>query len=175
MKPYVSVGVVIAGCLLAAAPAIAAADADYGTLPVDPNVITDSTAYVSAPPVFAPDGQPGIQQVYTHRDGSRQITDTISVLGDAQAAGAALNADRSDSAATVIGQASKPVPVGDNGILITGTSPDRTHAMTVLLFTRGATTTQIEFEGAHDDPVPEDLVIDYGQRQDDAIQQQLAQ
>src|SRR5258707_5091588 len=50
---------------------------DYGTLPVDPSLVTDSLAYNAAPPVFDPSGQPGVTAVYTHRGGERQITNTI--------------------------------------------------------------------------------------------------
>jgi hypothetical protein len=63
---------------------------DYSTLPVDPNLVTDSLAYNAAPPVFDPSGQPGVTAVYTHRGGDRQITNTILVLPDAQAATAAV-------------------------------------------------------------------------------------
>jgi hypothetical protein len=49
----------------------AAQPGDFSTLPVDPNLITDSLAYNAAPPIFNPNGHPGVQTVYTHRDGSR--------------------------------------------------------------------------------------------------------
>ncbi|OFJ55514.1 hypothetical protein FZ046_10495 [Mycolicibacterium grossiae] len=148
----------------------ASAVADPATLPVDPNVVTDSTAYIAQQPILDPNGQRGVEQTFTHRDGSRQITDTIVMLADPQAAVASLEANRSDAASMVVRQTSTPVPVGENGTVITGTSPDGSHAVTVLLFTRGATSAEIAFQGGPNDPVPNDLVIDYGQRQDDAIQ-----
>src|SRR5262249_49652562 len=72
----------------------AAQPSDFSTLPVDPNLVTDSLAYSASPPVFNPNGQPGIETVYTHRDGSRTITSTILVLPDAQAATAPLDGAR---------------------------------------------------------------------------------
>src|SRR5215218_10031062 len=45
----------------------AAQPGDFSALPVDPNLITDSLAYNAAPAVFNPNGQPGIETVYTHR------------------------------------------------------------------------------------------------------------
>lgn len=152
--------------VLSSSPALA----DPAALPVDPNVVTDSTAYIAQPPILDPNGQRGVEQVFTHRDGTRQITDTIVMLADPQAAVAALEANRSDASSMVTRQTSTPVPVGQNGVVINGVSPDGSHAVTVLLFTRGATSAEIAFQGGPNDPVPNDLVIDYGQRQDDAIQ-----
>src|SRR5258705_9585424 len=85
---------VVTGLMFAGFGYAAAQPGDYSTLPVDPNLITDSLAYNAAPPVFNPNGQPGVQAVYTHRDGSRQITSTILVLHDAQAATVALDGAR---------------------------------------------------------------------------------
>lgn len=169
MRTLVS-GCVAALFVVSTVMTAASAVADPATLPVDPNVVTDSTAYIAQPPILDPNGQRGVEQVFTHRDGSRQITDTIVMLADPQAAVAALEANRSDAASMVVRQTSTPVPVGENGTVITGTSPDGSHAVTVLLFTRGATSAEIAFQGGPNDPVPNDLVIDYGQRQDDAIQ-----
>ena len=58
----------------------ASAAPNYDTLPVNPNVITDSTAYIPVPPVADPDGRQGVRQEFNHRDGSRGITTTILVL-----------------------------------------------------------------------------------------------
>src|SRR6201995_1896340 len=68
----------------------ALADPDFPALPVDPNIVTDSAAYTAAPPILNPNGQPGVETVFTHRDSTRTITDTILVLLDPAAATAAL-------------------------------------------------------------------------------------
>lgn len=52
---------------------------DYTTLPIDPNVVTDSLAYSAAAPVQNPNER-GVTEVYTHRDGTRQISTPIMVL-----------------------------------------------------------------------------------------------
>lgn len=148
---------------------------DYRQLPVDPNLITDSTAYIAMPPVLDPDGQTGVEQVFTHRDDSRHITDTVLVLPDPQSAGTALQGLQANLGADVVGQETQSVTLGDNGIVVSGTSPDGSQAVAVLLFTRGATATEIQFAGPPSDPVPLDLVTEYGQRQDDAIREQLNQ
>jgi hypothetical protein len=147
----------------------AAQPGDFSTLPVDPNLITDSLAYNAAPPVFNPNGQPGVEAVYTHRDGSRQITSTILVLSDAQAATAALDGARAESAGAVANGQTQPAAVGSGGTMVSGMSPDGSKSVTVLSFTDGDAATTIEFTGAPKDPAPADLVLELGRKQDTAI------
>ena len=145
----------------------AAQPGDFSTLPVDPNLITDSLAYNAAPPVFNPNGQPGVETVYTHRDGSRTITTTVLVLPDAGAATAALDGARASVA--VANGKSQPAAVGSGGTMVTGMSPDGSKSVTVLSFAEGNTATTIEFAGAPKDPAPSDLVLELGRKQDTAI------
>ncbi|MBE1550206.1 hypothetical protein GGC64_004246 [Mycobacterium sp. OAS707] len=145
----------------------AAQPGDFSTLPVDPNLITDSLAYNAAPAVYNPNGQPGVETVYTHRDGSRTITTTVLVLPDAGAAAAALDGARAGLA--VANGKSQPAAVGSGGTMLTGMSPDGSKSVTVLSFTEGNTATTIEFAGAPKDPAPSDLVLELGRKQDTAI------
>jgi hypothetical protein len=160
----VAVGVAVGGFGYAAAQ-----PGDFSTLPVDPNLITDSQAYSAAPPVFNPNGQPGIETVYTHRDGSRTIASTILVLPDAQAATAALDGARAQLAGKVANGKSQSAAVGSGGTVLTGMSPDGSKSVTILSFAEGNTAATIEFDGAPKDPVPSDLVLELGQKQDTAI------
>lgn len=163
----VSAGVVAA--TLAVCPSAAtAAPVDYASLPVDPNVVTDSTAYRADPPVQDPDGKPGIEVVYNHRDGTRAITDIILVLPDEQAATVALDVSRGDVLADIPGASSRPIAVGQNGTLITGRATNGQDA-SVLIFTQGPAVAAVRFNGAAGDPVPLDLVTDYGKQQDTNI------
>ncbi|HTI74855.1 MAG TPA: hypothetical protein VL634_07655 [Mycobacterium sp.] len=146
----------------------AAQPGDFSTLPVDPNLITDSLAYSAAPPVINPNGQPGVETVYTHRDGSRTITTTVLVLPDAQAATGALDGARA-ALGTVANGKSQPVAVGSGGTMLTGMSSDGSQSVTLLSFAEGNTATTIEFAGAAKDPAPEDLVLELGRKQDTAI------
>jgi len=147
----------------------AAAPGDFSTLPVDPNLITDSLAYNAAPPVFNPNGRPGVETVYIHRDGSRQITSTILVLPDAQAASAALDGAKAELAGKVANGKTQPAAVGSGGTMLTGMSPDGSKSVTVLSFAEGNTATTLEFDGAAKDPAPSDLVLELGHKQDTAI------
>lgn len=154
------------GAAALAFPALAvAAPVDYGSLPVDPNVITDSTAYHAEPPVQDPDGKPGIEVVYTHRDGTRAITDIVLVLPDADAANVALDVSRGEVLDDIPGASSRPIAIGRNGTLITGRATNGQDA-SVLIFTEGPMVAAVRFNGAAGDPVPLDLVTDYGKQQD---------
>ena len=146
---------------------------DYTVLLIDPNAVTDSTAYTAGAPVFNPNNQPGIEAVYTHRDGSRQITETVWVLQDAAAATAALNAAQADAAGQVANETTQPVQVGTGGTLLSGTSADGSKSISVLLFTQGNTASAIEFAGPPTDPAPAELVTEIGQKQDAVIQSAL--
>ncbi|MDT5053312.1 MAG: hypothetical protein QOF66_1678 [Mycobacterium sp.] len=58
-------------------------------------------------------------------------------------------------------------------MIVSGPSPDKSKAVTVLLFTEGKGFTTVEFDSAPDDPVPPEIVTDIGQKQDDAIKNGL--
>jgi len=58
-------------------------------------------------------------------------------------------------------------------MIVSGPSPDKSKAVTVLLFTEGKAFTTVEFDSAPDDPVPPEIVTDIGQKQDDAIKNGL--
>jgi hypothetical protein len=178
-RPVIAVGGLTAAALLAAGTTIggfssaAAQPGDYSAIPVSPNVITDSAAYTAGAPTIDPNGQPGVTTVYTHRDNTRQITNTILVLLDPQAAMAELGQMQSGLGDRVA-DGTQPATVGTGGTVVTGLSPDGTKSVSVLLFTEGNAAGSIEFEGPKNDSVPMDMVVDYGQKQDTAIKDSLA-
>jgi hypothetical protein len=166
---FAAAAVVTAGVAVGGFGYAAAQPGDFSTLPVDPNLVTDSLAYSAAPPIFNPNGQPGVETVYSHRDGSRQITSTILVLPDAQAATAALDGARAELAGKVANGKTQPAAVGSGGTMLAGMSPDGSKSVAVLSFAEGNAATTIEFDGAAKDPVPSDLVVELGRKQDTAI------
>jgi hypothetical protein len=137
---------------------------DYTTLLVDPNVLTDSLAYTAAPLDINPNGQQGVSATYNHRDG-RQITTTVLFFPDPDAATASLNG----AAADVVNPKSTPAAVGTGGTLVSGMSPDGVQSVSVLTFTEGNAATTIEFDGPPNDPVPADMAVELGQKQDTQI------
>jgi hypothetical protein len=178
-RPVIAIGGLTAAAVLAAGTTIggfspaAAQPGDYSAIPVSPNVITDSAAYTAAAPVLDPNGQPGVTTVYTHRDNTRQITNTILVLADPQAATAALSEIQSGLGNRVANGKTQAAAVGTGGTVVTGLSPDGTKSVSVLLFSEGSAAGSIEFEGPKNDSVPLDMVVDYGQKQDTAIKDSL--
>ena len=84
-----------------------------------------------------------------------------------------MDASRSGLASIVANQTSQPVTVGTGGTLVTGTSPDGSQSVGVLLFTEANAAVEVQFDGPTNDPVPADLVTQYGQDQLAAIHQQL--
>jgi hypothetical protein len=146
---------------------IAAADpGDYTGLLVNPNDVTDSNAYSSGQPILNPNGQPGAQAIYTHRDGTRAITDTVLVLADPVAATAAMDAAKANSG--IANPKTTSVAVGQGGTLLSGAGANG-QSVSLLLFTQGNTATTVEFDGPGNDPVPQDLVTQFGQQQDNTI------
>ena len=55
--------------------------------------------------------------------------------------------------------------MGTGGTVVSGTSPDGTKSVTVLLFTEGAALARIEFDGVPGQPASSAFVTDVGQKQ----------
>ncbi|WP_242638751.1 hypothetical protein [Mycolicibacterium sp. S2-37] len=149
--------------------ATASAQTDWSTLPINPNEVIDSTAFVAETPSLNPGGQPGVLAVFTHRDGTRTVSDSIAVLPTPQAATDAMNQERATQGGLIAAPVITPSPAGTGGSISSGKSPDGTRSLAVLTFTEGDTFTVVEFEGPANDPVPLDVVNEYGQRQAGAI------
>lgn len=152
---------------------VAPASNNYGNLLVNPNSVWDTTAYTAAPPIQNSNGQTGIQDIYTHRDNTRKITDTILVLADPSAAAASLRQTQGGLGSRVANGQTQPAPVGTGGTIVSGLSPDGSKAVSVLLFTEGKAATTVEFDGPLKDPAPADAIVEYGQQLNNAIKKGL--
>jgi hypothetical protein len=155
------------------ATSAAPASSNYSNLLVNPNYVWDTTAYSAAPPIPNPNGQTGIQDVYSHRDNTRKVTDTILVLADPPAAAASLQQSQAGLGSRVVNGKTDPAPVGTGGTIVAGSSPDGSKAVSVLLFTEGKAATTVEFDGPPKDPAPTDAIVEYGQQLDNAIKKGL--
>jgi hypothetical protein len=124
------------------------------------------------PPVLNPNGAAGVAQLFAIPDNSRRISDTISIVADSAAAAAGLDNTKANYGGTVSG-AWQPLDVGSNGAMISGTSPDNSRAVTVLLFTEGKALISLEFDSAPNDPIDADVAKDIGRKQDAAIKKGL--
>lgn len=144
---------------------------DYSGLLIKPSdIIGDFTA--PQPPVPNADGTTGVQQLFANSDNSRRINDAIVIVADPATAAAQLEDTKGNYGSKVTG-AWQPAAVGFNGVLISGNSPDKSKAVTVLLFTEGKALVSMEFDGAPNDPIDPDVAQDIGRKQDAAIKNRL--
>jgi hypothetical protein len=74
---------------------------------------------------------------------------------------------------TVTGGDPQPISVGNGGTMVAGTSPDKSKAVTVLLFTEGKAFVTLEFDGGLGDVVPADYALGVAQQQDAVIKNKL--
>lgn len=154
----------------AAAPSLAPL-ADYTALLINAaDIGPDFTA--PQPPVQNPNGAAGVAQLFTNADSSRRIGDTILIVADAATATTALDNTKNNYGSKVSGTW-QPVDVGSGAAMISGTNPDNTQAITVLVFTEGRALTNLEFDSAPTDPMDPEVAKDIGRKQDAAIKQNL--
>lgn len=155
----------------AAASAPAAQSTDYTALLIkESDIGADVTA--PQPPVVNPNGATGVAQLFTSADGSRRIGDTILIVADPATAATGLENTKATYASQVTGTW-QPADVGSNGAILSGTAPDNSKAVTVLLFTEGKALVNLEFDSAPNDPIPPDAAMDIGRKQDAAIKNGL--
>lgn len=144
---------------------------DYGSLLIKQN---DVGGGLTAPqsPMLNPNNAPGVAQLFANADSSRRLWDTIVITADPPAAAAELATTQGSYNGKVNGNW-QLLAVGANGVTISGTSPDNSQAMTVLIFTEGKALVTLEFDSAPNDPTDPAVALDIGRKQDDAIKHGL--
>jgi hypothetical protein len=111
--------------------------------------------------------------MFSNQNDTRHIGDTILILPDADQAVSELDEEKAALGNMVTGGTPAPETVGSGGTMVSGTAPDGSKAVTVLLFTEGKAFTNLEFDSAPNAPVPPQFVTDVGQKQDTAIKNGL--
>jgi hypothetical protein len=144
---------------------------DYSGLLIKPSDI-GGDLNAPQPPVLNPNGAPGVAQLFATADNSRRIGDTILIVADPATAAAGVENTKTNYGGKVSGTW-QPVDVGSNGAMISGTSPDNSQAVTVLLFNEGKALVNLEFDSAPNDPIDADVAKDIGRKQDAAIKKGL--
>ena len=151
-----------------------AAAADYTALLIKASDITlPGDTFTGQPPIQNPNGQPGIAQIFSNQNDTRHVGDTILILPDPDQAVSELDEEKAALGDMVKGGTPAPAAVGTGGTIVSGTSPEGSKAVTVLLFTEGKAFTNLEFDSPSNDPVPPQFVTDVGQKQDTAIKNGL--
>lgn len=116
-----------------------------------------------------PSGLPGASALFVNADDTRAVSDTIVIYPDAEAATATLRQALPEVGKVVTGGTPAPVPVGSDGTMTVGTSPDGTKATTLLLFTEGPAFVRLQFESAPSDPTTDRFVNSIGRMQQIAL------
>ncbi|EID13642.1 hypothetical protein [Mycolicibacterium phlei] len=150
------------------------ADVDYSALLLQANDVStaDDTFHVqSSNP--GPDGLPGASVLLVNHDDTRAISDTIVIYPDAATATRTLREALPSIDQVVAGATPQPVPVGVDGTLARGTSPDGTKSATLLLFTHGPALVRLEFQSALGDSATDEYVLAVGKMQDIALRHGL--
>lgn len=144
---------------------------DYSALLITPAEIGGGLT-APQPPVLNPNNAVGVAQLFASADNSRRIGDSILIVADPATAVAGIENTKANYGGKVKG-AWQPVDVGSHGTMISGTSPDNSRAVTVLLFSEGRALVNLEFDSAPGDPIDPAVVTDIGRKQDAAIKKGL--
>jgi len=139
--------------------------------------------FIAGAPTNNPNGQPGASITFSSQPPPEDqsgvtvrdvhIVDTIQVLPDPAAATSALNTAKTGQG-LVKDPKTDSSTVGTGGTTLSGTSPDGSKELTVLMFTEGRGFVTLEFVGGSDSPPPPpDFVTDVGQKQDAAVKKGL--
>ena len=124
------------------------------------------------PPVLLPNNAAGVAQLFANADNSRRIGITIAIVADPASAAVGVENTKANYAGKV-SVTWQPVDVGSNGAIISGSAPDNSQAVTVLLFTEGRALANLEFDSAPNDPIDAAAALDVGRKQDAAIKNGL--
>lgn len=152
-------------------------DADYSGLLLRAEDLSDAedTFAVRSTTPGGPDGLPGASALFVNEDDTRAISDTIVIYPDAATAAGTLREALPTIGTVVAGATPRPAPVGTDGTMAVGTSPDGTKAATLLLFTQGPALVRLEFESAPGDATTDEFVINIGKMQQIALRTGLGQ
>ncbi|MEN0138150.1 MAG: hypothetical protein AAGC80_23565 [Rhodococcus sp. (in: high G+C Gram-positive bacteria)] len=120
------------------------------------------------------DGRPGASAFFVNAEDNRAITDTIVVYPSAEEATAALRAVVADPPRLAGAGEPRPLAVGTNGTVVTGTSLEGDKAVTILAFTEGRTLVRLRFESAIGDTTSDSWVTSVGKMQEIALRTGLA-
>ena len=146
---------------------------DYTGLLIKATDLVAPEEFLATPPVQNPDGKPGIATSFGNADRTHVVGDKILILPDPAAATAALEAAKATLGTTVAGGTPAPIEIGTGGISVSGSSPDKSKSVTVVLFTEGKAFVTLEFDGPPGADPPPDFILDVGQKQAAAIKNGL--
>ena len=116
-----------------------------------------------------PPGGKGAVGLYTSADGSRTISDILTVLPSADAADISIKAAAAAAGSAIAGAKATDFPVGRGGKLFAGTTGGGTRQETVVIFDEGKAFVTMSFDSAKGDVVPTEVVTQVATAQDAAL------
>ncbi len=145
-------------------------DVDYSRLLLTASDVSDSEdIFAVRSTTRDPGGLPGASVLFVNAEDTRAISDTIVSYPDAPTATSTLRKALPEVGRVVAGGVPGAAPVGTDGTIVVGMSPDGTKAATLLLFTRGPALVRMQFESAPGDVATAEYVISVGKMQDIAL------
>jgi hypothetical protein len=152
-----------------------AASTGYGRLLVTAADLSDAEdTFTQRSQAPQPKGVPGASAFFVNAKDDRAIGDTVLIYPDAATATATLHQSAGTLTTTVTGGAPKPLAVGSDGVMITGTYPDENKAVTLVFFTEGRALVRLEFQSATGDTTTDKFVTTVGKMQQIALRVGLA-
>lgn len=151
-----------------------AAPADFTTLLMDAAALDAPVEFIMDEPLLNPNGIPGVAALYHIGDNTAMIGDTIVLAADPAEAATVL-ANATAALGNSVTGTPTPSPIGTGGVLVEGTTPDASKAVTVLMFTEENAFVTLQFDSAPGDlaPAPPEFVQSTGQLQLDAVKAAL--
>ncbi len=147
-----------------------AGDIDFSRLLLEAADLTDADdTFALRSSTINPSGVPGGSALFVNAPDTRAISDTIAVFPDAATATATLRGELSAVDTVVAGGSPQPSPVGTDGMIVKGTSPDGAKAVTLLLYTQGPAMVRLRFDSAPGDPASDRFVTSIGKMQQIAL------
>jgi hypothetical protein len=151
----------------ATSPPLESEPYDYRKLLVQPEDLSrpNSGYAVPEPATLNPDGIPGAEVMLTSDDSSNAIGITIVVLADDAAAPTELPKALAHLSTVKSPDPARPIAVGDEGFVVSGTTPDGTQTATALMYRYKRALVRMDFYSLPGQPTPTETVLDVGQMQ----------
>jgi hypothetical protein len=146
---------------------------DYASLLIKAEDIDlPGDSFIAGIPQFAHDPD-GVAIAFDNADHTRTLGDSIVIMPDAAAAKVALDGGVRAFGKSITDPSPRPAPVGSNGVVDSGVSPDGSKAVTVVAFTQGSAFAVMQIDSAVGNPVPEDLLTALARKQAQRIKNAL--
>jgi hypothetical protein len=146
---------------------------DYASLLIKAEDIDlPGDTFIAGIPQFArnPDG---VAIAFDNQDHTRTLGDSVVIMPDAAAAKVALDGGARAFDKSITDPSPRPAPVGSNGVVDSGVSPDGSKAVTIVAFTQGSAFAVMQIDSAIGSPVPEDFLTALAQKQTQRIKNAL--